>query len=432
MVFVPPVPLVPWFLFLRIRNDHGTRRIRRTRRTRGTKLNTDRFTDLVPDNPLEIQENIPLAPLTTLKIGGPARFFVKAESEQQVVEAFEYAKNEGLDLFVLGGGSNILVSDAGFDGLVLRVAMRGISVGNANGDERVDDAIYHPAADAAPLLIKEGSFSGTPPNHFVSARRIITAQAGEDWDDFVNYCVGSGLAGIECLSGIPGYVGGTPVQNVGAYGQEVSETIVSVRCLDRSSGVIVDLTNAECGFEYRTSIFNTSMRDRFIVLSVTYSLIDGGGPKIVYKDLKDLFAGRQPTLSETREAVLRIRAAKSMVMDANDPNSRSAGSFFKNPIVGREKLGEIGDKLGIANVPHFDVDLGRVKIPAAWLIENAGFYKGFKMGNAGISTRHSLAIVNRGNASAKDVVALKDEIVSAVKAKFGIELRPEPIFVGFR
>lgn len=298
------------------------------------------------------------------------------------------------------------MSDEGFDGLVLQVAMRGILSNVERGVRNAE------------------SGEGANPIH-------VTARAGEDWDRFVAYCVENDLAGIECLSGIPGFVGGTPVQNVGAYGQEVSETIVSVRCLDRTSGFIVDLTNAECGFEYRTSIFNTSTRDRFIVLSVTYSLVNGGGPKIVYKDLKDFFAGRKPALSETREAVLRIRAAKSMVIDANDPNSRSAGSFFKNPIVGREKLGEIGDRLGFANVPYFDVDNDRVKIPAAWLIENAGFYKGFAMGNAGISTRHSLAIVNRGNASAKDVLALKDKIVSEVETKFGIELRPEPIFVGF-
>ena len=194
---------------------------------------------------------------------------------------------------------------------------------------------------------------------------------------------------------------------------------------------MVDLTNADCGFAYRTSIFNRSMRDRYIVLSVTYSLTKDGGPKIEYKDLKEYFAGREPTLSETREAVLQIRAAKSMVIDADDPNSSSAGSFFKNPIVTRDTLANISEKLKIENLPHFEVDADHVKIPAAWLIENAGFYKGFAMGNAGISTRHSLAIVNRGNATAKDILALKDRIVSEVEAKFGIELRPEPIFIGF-
>ncbi|MEO7674934.1 MAG: UDP-N-acetylmuramate dehydrogenase [Pyrinomonadaceae bacterium] len=347
-------------------------------------------------------KDIPLAPLTTLKIGGPARFFVRAESEQQVCDAFEYSNKEGLDLFVLGGGSNILVADEGFDGLVLQIA----ECGMRNAESR-------PASKAG------------------DDRIIVTAKAGEDWDGFVSYCVGLDLAGVECLSGIPGFVGGTPVQNVGAYGQEVSETIVSVRCLDRQSGNVVDLTNAYCGFEYRTSIFNTSMRDRYIVLAVTYSLVANAPPQIAYKDLKEFFLGREPTLGETREAVLRIRAAKSMVIDNDDPNSRSAGSFFKNPIVGLDVLAKIIGNTEIDRVPHFEVGADLVKIPAAWLIENAGFQKGFVMGNAGISTRHSLAIVNRGNATAKDIIALKDRIVAEVAAKFGIELRPEPIFVGF-
>jgi UDP-N-acetylmuramate dehydrogenase len=351
-----------------------------------------------PTNPLEIQKDIPLAPLTTLRIGGPARYFVRVESEADVVEAFEYAKNKGLELFILGGGSNILVSDNGFDGLVLQVALKGM----------VSSAALEPGG---------------------AHLTLVTAQAGEDWDGFVDYCVSRDLAGIECLSGIPGFVGGTPVQNVGAYGQEVSETIVSVRAFDRTNGQIVDLSNADCGFAYRTSIFNTTDCDDYIVLSVTYSLLKGGPPKIAYKDLKQFFGGREPTLTETREAILNIRAAKSMVIAPNDPNSRSAGSFFKNPIVDRKTLAAIGE--GFAEVPHFDVDAERVKIPAAWLIENAGFYKGFAMGNAGISTKHSLAIVNRGGATANDILALKDKIVVEVEATFGIELRPEPIFVGF-
>ena len=368
---------------------------------------------MVSSNPLKVLKNIPLAPLTTFKIGGQARLFVKAESEDQVVEALEFAANEGLKLFVLGGGSNILVSDEGFDGLVIQIALKGISGGDASVNERAD------LSSESTLL-----------NSRVSARKL-TAQAGEDWDEFVSYCVGLNLAGIECLSGIPGFVGGTPVQNVGAYGQDVSETIVSVRCLDRKAEEIVDLTKSECGFGYRTSIFNTSMLDRYIVMSVTYSLMKGGPPKIAYKDLKDFFSGREPTLGETRKAVLGIRAAKSMVIDANDPNSKSAGSFFKNPVVDREILAAIIENSGAEDVPYFEVDEKSVKIPAAWLIENAGFHKGFAMGNAGISTRHSLAVINRGNATAKDVLQLKDAIVSGVNAKFGIELNPEPIFIGF-
>lgn len=342
-------------------------------------------------------------------IGGQARFFIRAESEDQAVEAFRYAEKEGINLFVLGGGSNILISDDGFDGLVLQSALKGIVI-------EEEPAI---SQNAAPSTLSGGK------------QVRIKAQAGEDWDQFVGYCVSRNLAGMECLSGIPGFVGGTPVQNVGAYGQDVSETIVSVRCLDRTSGLIVELTSEDCVFGYRTSIFNTSMRDRYIVLSVTYSLLEGGPPKITYKDLKDFFSGRTPSLAETRDAVLQIRAAKSMVIDSTDPNSRSVGSFFKNPIVSREFVAEISKKLLRAEVPHFNVDEDNVKIPAAWLIENAGFHKGFVMGNAGISTRHSLAIINRGKARAVDILALKDKIVSAVEAKFGIILQPEPILVGF-
>ena len=341
-----------------------------------------------PDS-INIQQNVSLAPLTTLKVGGPASFFVRAESESQVVDAFTHAEKNDLKVFVLGGGSNILVSDKGFDGLVIQVALRGIK----------------------------------------TAGSTITAAAGEDWDPFVEYCVSQQLAGLECLSGIPGFVGGTPVQNVGAYGQEVAESIVLVRCFDRRENAIVDLLNSDCGFTYRTSIFNSSHRDRYVVTAVTYALIEHGEPKIAYKDLREHFAGLQPTLAETREAVLGIRRAKSMVIDPDDPNSRSAGSFFKNPIVDTAKFEKISG--GSADVPHFAASDGQVKIPAAWLIEQAGFSKGYRMGKAGISTNHSLALVNFGGASASEIIALKEKIQSVVAAKFDILLHPEPVFVGF-
>lgn len=332
-----------------------------------------------------------MAPLTTLKVGGPARFFVRAESESQVVDGFAYAAGNDLDVFVLGGGSNILVSDSGLNGLVIQIALKGT---NFNGS-------------------------------------LVTAQAGEDWDTLVASCVERDLAGIECLSGIPGFVGGTPVQNVGAYGQEVSETIVSVRCFDRPSGEIVELDNVDCGFTYRTSIFNSTQRDRYVVLAVTYDLSANGTPKIVYKDLKEYFGDRRPTLVETRETVLRIRRAKSMVIDPADPNSRSAGSFFKNPIVEAAKFEKIAANSSQEPVPRFAAGDGKVKIPAAWLIEQAGFQKGYRLGNAGISTNHSLAIVNLGGASASEILALKEKIQDSVMRKFDILLQPEPVFVGF-
>jgi UDP-N-acetylmuramate dehydrogenase len=341
-----------------------------------------------------VQENIPLAPLTTLKIGGAARFFVQAETEQQIIEALDFAERNEFDLFVLGGGSNVLIADEGFDGLVLQIALKGI--------ERNEN--------------------------------LVKAQAGEDWDEFCQFCIEKNLAGIECLSGIPGFVGATPVQNVGAYGQEVSETIVKVRVYDRKTKEILELTNADCQFSYRTSIFNTTEKNRFIVLAVTFNLKENGEPKIVYKDLLAYFGEAEPTLAETRGAVLEIRRAKSMVIDPQDPNAKSVGSFFKNPIVPRAKFTEIVEtarNLGIANVPNFAVDENQVKIPAAWLIENAGFEKGYTSGGAGISTKHTLALVNRGSASAKDILALKDEIQAKVKKKYGVELQPEPVFVGF-
>lgn len=307
-----------------------------------------------------------------------------------MVEAAKWCKLNELPLFVLGGGSNVLISDDGFDGLVLKVALQGI--------ERNES--------------------------------LVTAQAGEDWDQFVKYCVDNKLQGIECLSGIPGLVGGTPVQNVGAYGQEVSETIEKVRVFDLKSEEILELTNPDCKFSYRTSIFNSTDKNRFIVLSVTFKLNPNGKPKIAYKDLQSIFANKRPNLTKVREAICKIRAEKAMLVRQGGLDSQSAGSFFKNPIVENEVFAKINANFG-GNVPNFKVDENFVKIPAAWLIENAGFAKGFQLGNAGISTKHSLAITNRGNATAQEILQLKSKIQESVKAKFNIELIPEPVFIGF-
>ncbi len=348
---------------------------------------------------LHIEENISLVEYTTLKIGGRARFFVRAKREIEIIEAFRFAAENDLKIFILGGGSNVLIADEGFDGLVLHIALKGISV------EKLANKV------------------------------LVTADAGENWDAFCKICVAKNLQGVECLSGIPGLVGGTPVQNVGAYGQEVSESVVSVRAYDRLSNQVVELSNKDCGFAYRTSIFNTSERDRYVVLAVTFALEPDGKPKIVYKDLREVFGEYAPGLQETRDAVLRIRAAKSMVIDAADPNSKSAGSFFKNPIVSKEKFREIENRVknsGIESIPHFNFSEENVKIPAAWLIEHSGFYKGFRKGNAGISTKHSLAIVNFGNATAKEIIELKNEIQAKVKKLFDVELIPEPIFIGIK
>jgi UDP-N-acetylmuramate dehydrogenase len=341
----------------------------------------------------EILENVALAPFTTLQIGGPARYFSEASTIEDVFGALDFARSRDLQVFVLGGGSNLLISDAGIDGLVIRVAIQGLTIDESQ-----------------------------------KKHTAVTAGAGISWDELVEKSVSMGLAGFECLSGIPGLVGGSPIQNIGAYGQEVSESIVAVCCVDRVTGKVAELTNADCNFSYRSSIFNGEFSGRYIVLGVTYSLVKGSAPKIVYKDLIEYFAQKSPTLREVRDAVLRIRRSKSMVIDHADQNSRSAGSFFKNPVIDGKALEALQASFG--PIPSFHIG-NRVKVPAAWLIENAGFHKGYGKGNVGISESHTLAIINRGNGTAAEVLELMNEIQRAVSEKYDIDLLPEPIFVGF-
>ncbi|HUQ49634.1 MAG TPA: UDP-N-acetylmuramate dehydrogenase, partial [Terriglobales bacterium] len=346
-----------------------------------------------------IQANVPLAPLTTFKVGGPAKLLVEAQSEEEVLEAVQYARSNHRALFVLGGGSNLVVADKGFDGLVLKIAIKGTTQRDIRG------------------------------------RREYVVGAGEDWDGFVARAVAQGCAGIETLSGIPGTVGGTPVQNVGAYGAEVSETMQSVRVLDLLTMQAREMSNAECGFEYRTSIFNTSQKGRYIVLRVMFSLAPGGKPRVTYADLRKYFGDgdTNPSLQQVRDAVREIRHSKAMLIVPDDDDCRSAGSFFKNPIVDGERyerVASVAAERGLAPPAKYPATEGKVKIPAAWLVENAGFHKGHTQGKAGISTKHSLAIVNRGGASAAEIIALKEDVQRAVRKTFGIELQPEPVFVG--
>lgn len=348
---------------------------------------------------LALKRNVLLAPLTTMKVGGAARLFLSAKSEQEVIEAMNFAESEGLSVFILGGGSNVVIADEGFDGLVISLEFETIEVLSSHG-----------------------------------GRVLIRVDAGKNWDEFVSFCVERGLAGIECLSGIPGKVGAVPIQNVGAYGQEVSETIVKVKVFDKVQKKVLELENQDCGFGYRTSIFNTTEKDRFVVLSVTFSLKENGNPTIIYRDLVEFFNGQKPTLKDVRNAVIEIRRRKAMVIDENDPNTRSCGSFFKNPIVDEaqfQRVKEIAEREGIQQVPFFAADGGKIKLSAAWLIEKAGFYKGYRLGNVGISQKHSLAIVNFSNATASEILKMKDLIQTRVQEKFGIELVPEPVFVGF-
>lgn len=348
-----------------------------------------------------LQENIPLAPLTTLKIGGPARFYVEARTAADVEEAVSFARFRGLPLFVLGGGSNLLVSDAGWPGLVLKVAISGIE---------------------------------PRPSPHGDGKSLFDVGGGESWDRFVSHALIARCAGVECLSGIPGSVGGTPVQNVGAYGQEVSETIESVEVFDRKEGQVRDLCCQACGFAYRTSIFNTSERERFIILRVTFALTPEGAPHLEYTDLKRHFEGREtsPNLAETREAVRRIRALKGMLIVPGDPDGQSAGSFFKNPVLAEQQHQELAKRARARglSLPSYPALETHKKVSAAWLVERSGFVKGHEFGHVGISTKHALAIVNLGGASAAEVIALKEQIQQRVEEIWGIRLEPEPVFVG--
>jgi UDP-N-acetylmuramate dehydrogenase len=271
--------------------------------------------------------------------------------------------------------------------------------------------------------------------HDDNGKILFEAGAGESWDKFVSHTVMARCAGVECLSGIPGSVGGTPVQNVGAYGQEVSETIASVQALDLRDNQVRELCPEACEFSYRASIFNTTERGRFIVLHVTYALTPGGNPRIAYTDLKRHFEGREtpPNLAEVREAVRHIRARKGMLITPGDPDCLSAGSFFKNPVLSEEQHEDLkrraaGRGLTVPSYPALET---RKKISAAWLVERSGFAKGFGFGRVGISTRHALAIVNRGGATATEVLALKEEIQHRVEEIWGVRLEAEPVMVGF-
>jgi len=348
---------------------------------------------------MQIQENVALAPLTTLQVGGPARYFVEAQNVEGVREAVEYARSRSLPLFTLGGGSNLVVADAGWPGLVLKIGIMGINHRHGHG------------------------FA------------VFDVGAGEDWDGFVAITVAHSCSGIECLSGIPGTVGGTPVQNVGAYGQEVADTIESVKVLNLQTFEEQELAKDECGFAYRTSIFNTMARGRYIVLQVSCKLQHDGEAHIAYADLKKYFADwkQKPTLAETREAVRKIRASKAMLITPGDDDCRSAGSFFKNPLLTAEKYDQLMQKAAAESlqIPSYPAQDGQKKVSAAWLVEHSGFSKGFSNGRVGISRKHALAIVNRGGATAADVLEFKEQIQQGVEKIWGISLEPEPVFLGF-
>ena len=344
--------------------------------------------DLIP------LEHAPLAPRCSLGVGGPARYLVEAHDEETVREALAWAHARGQALHVLGGGTNLVVADEGVDGLVLAVALRGVSVQTSGPDVE------------------------------------LTAGAGEPWDALVQLAVERGWAGIECLSGIPGLVGATPIQNVGAYGQEVSETVMSVRALDTRDGEVRTLLPAECRFAYRDSVFKSGEPGRWVILAVRYRFRPGGAPTIRYPEVEEHLVARgiaAATLADARSSVLAIRRAKSMVLDPDDSNRRSCGSFFVNPVVSAEHADRL-TALGLSPpMPRWPQSDDRVKLSAAWLIERAGFPRGYRKGSTGLSTRHALAIVAHDGARAREVLGFARRLQEAVRSRFGVALVPEPV-----
>ncbi|ARJ06229.1 UDP-N-acetylenolpyruvoylglucosamine reductase [Cnuibacter physcomitrellae] len=373
-------------------------------------------------------DDAPLAPLTTMRVGGPAARLLEPETEQELLDAAREVWDTGLDWFVLGGGSNVVAGDDGFDGTVIRVATTGI----------------------APVMSKVGSVR-------------LRVQAGHSWDDLVRHTVEQGLAGMEALSGIPGSVGASPIQNIGAYGQEVESSIVSLDFLDAATGAVRRMQRDELELSYRSSVFKRGLEG--VVLSVTFEVADAGdglsGP-VQYAQLASALGvqvGDRAPLSEVRAAVLALRASKGMVLDASDPDSVSAGSFFTNPIVTERfartlpgdaprwqvepeepavvvPLGELVDGMEIPSVDDRSAAPPpaeyHVKLSAAWLIEHAGIRRGFSLpgSRAAVSSKHTLALVNRGGASGDEIGQLARYVQGRVLAEFGVLLQPEPLFVG--
>lgn len=369
-----------------------------------------------------VEHDAPLAPLTTLQVGGPARTLVRAGSTDDLVAAVRAADEAGEDLLLVSGGSNLVISDAGFAGTVVQVATRGI--------ELLEDAV--PAAG-------DGGEPGRS-----GERVLVRAAAGEPWDEFVAHAVEQGWSGVEALSGIPGRVGSTPIQNVGAYGQDVSQTIVEVELLDRDSGELERFSAADCGFAYRDSVFKRTQKGstgRYVVLAVTFSLERSElSQPVGYAALAqglDVAMGERVPLADAREAVLAQRRQRGMVWDADDHDTWSCGSFFTNPIITTAQMDDVRahviERMGpnAPEPPEFDAGEGLVKTSAAWLIDKAGYGKGYAMpGPAALSTKHPLAITNRGGARAADIAILAREIREGVEDAFGVRLVNEPVFVG--
>ncbi len=352
-----------------------------------------------------IQEDVSLAAQTTLGLGGPAKFFISCETEEDIRFGLAFAERRRLPLFVLGGGSNVIIADSGFDGVVLRVVLRGWEVWDDGENE------------------------------------LVTTAAGERWDDLVAFCVRRGLGGLECLSGIPGTAGATPIQNVGAYGQDVAGTIHQVRVIHRPTGATLTFAGSDCGFGYRSSRFKTLDAGTYIVTGVSFRLRKNAPPQIRYAELERLLLREglpadvprgAAALQRVRDAVLSLRRDKGMVLDPADPDTRSVGSFFMNPVVSHSTFAAIVERQRAAGqsteVPSFSAG-GGTKIPAAWLVEQAGFVRGMVRGGVGISEKHALALVNR-TGTAAELLAFAREIQNGVFHMFGVLLEMEPAVIG--
>jgi UDP-N-acetylmuramate dehydrogenase len=344
-----------------------------------------------------------LAGYTTLGLGGPAKALASVATEADLIDAVRGADEAGEPVLLIGGGSNLVIADDGFPGTVISIATRGVR--------------YEPDGDG---------------------RVAVTAVAGEDWDDVVAGAVAHGLAGLECLSGIPGRAGATPIQNVGAYGQEVAEAITSVRVFDRLTSEIRIIPNEACRFSYRNSLFKAGEPGRYVVLDVTFRLVkESLSMPVKYAELASELGvrmGERAAIGEVRSGVLKIRTRKGMVLNPGDPDSRSAGSFFTNPVLSAAEFARLEAaawQAGAGAVPRFDGGDGRVKVPAAWLIEHAGFGKGYGApGRARVSSKHTLALINAGGATTADLLALAREIRAGVRAAFAVTLDPEPTLIG--
>ncbi len=341
-----------------------------------------------------------MARFTSLELGGEAEYFFDAEDRFEMIQALEWAAQSNMPTVLLGGGSNVVISDDGIQGLVIRINWRGRTA------ERVGENV------------------------------AVTGMAGENWDKFVGWSVEKGLTGLECLAGIPGTVGATPVQNVGAYGQEVASVIESVEAYDREQAVTVTLSSGQCEFGYRSSRFRIET-NRWVILSVRFLLRRGYMKSVAYQELRQTLGNHlvAPPPSMIRDAVLGLRRAKSMLADKTDPNRRSVGSFFVNPVVSAETaetIRLIAMKSGASRrSPGHVLPDGTVKLPAAWLIEQAGFAKGLRRENVGISNQHALCLVHHGGGSTTELLCLADDINKGVEEKFGLTLIPEPVFLGF-